>query len=732
MQNYGKIKPIPQHAVYEDGSILLGKLGEPDFQIKGYNLSGQLCENALSALTSGLSSVFGVNSNKFCGKIEIALELSNDVPADVKFNPEQAYSIEASDSKISLVGYGERGVYYAVTSFLQCISVDNNELTVPRMQVIDYPRLKTRGHFLESRFGSNLMTLEDWKSVVDDMVSKKMNQLVVALYGCWMIQYDGIVSNYVYIKIPKYPKIKYDVHNKYYSPKNNKWINETVEVPMAKDDFFGELIKYGKAHGVEILPLWNSYGHNTLVPTVYPETAPIQEDGKPGKVAFCITSEKTKKLLFDIYDHIIDTYLKPNGIESFHIGLDEVRNEIGVDTQDPFRTYSPWCECENCKRLSNEDKVFSHAITLIKHLKSRGMKNVYVYSDVIAEKLDLAKFKRMLEEEGLLEITVLDWWSYRNERNEIRFPSLKPEFEMRSIVKPMNSYTHWTGCRDFIANSYYLMELATRDNAEGLQSYSAWDKTCDINHAAMSELSWNFAPFESPLAFREKYARDEFGAEYESAIAALNLFNKLSIGKPKSSPEEIAKKYYGVLLKDHCTYYGYSYVRAGKDYPRNFPGEAIDLILSNAPHYPAALKKAASIANRGYKLFEKVSKNPACNTSLAHRYAVEMKNYRDLANDYLAFVEMNELLESGSDISEIKSRIQEIASERKNQKISLMLEMENYKESYLIPSHLRNLTIIMQAFADIEAYAATTKAEDFKLDMRDLRPIASKIFYEIR
>lgn len=246
------------------------------------------------------------------------------------------------------------------------------------MKIIDFPRLKTRGHFIESRFGSNLMSLDDWKSVVDDMVSKKMNQLVVALYGCWQIQYDGMVSNYVYIKIPKYPKIKYDVINKYYSPKKSEWINKTVEVPMAKEDFFGELIKYGKSHGVEVLPLWNSYGHNTLIPTVYPETAPIQENGDPGKVAFCITSEKTKALLFDIYDHIIDKYLKPNGIESFHLGLDEVRNEIGVDTHDLFRIYSPWCECENCKRLSNEEKVFSHAITLINHLKSRGMKNVYI------------------------------------------------------------------------------------------------------------------------------------------------------------------------------------------------------------------------------------------------------------------------------------------------------------------------------------------------------------------
>jgi len=730
MSNSTKIRPIPQYLNKTNEFLKLGCLGAPHFRVSSKKLNSELSQNALSALLDGLSSVIGVDSEKFFGDIEISLEISDKIPDEVTKNQNQAYKIEITDSKVSLVGFGDLGAYYAVTSFLNALTVENNSLIVEKMSVIDFPDLKTRGHFIESRFGSNLMTLDDWKSVVDDMVSKKMNQLVVALYGCWCIQYDGIVSNYVYINIPKYPKLKYDVINKYYSPKRNRWINETVEVPMAKEDFFGELIKYGKAHGVEVLPLWNSYGHNTLVPSVYPETAPIQEDGTPGKVAFCTTSEKTKQLLFDIYDHIIDTYLKPNGIESFHIGLDEVRNEIGVDVNDPYRVYSPWCQCEKCKQLSNEDKVFNHAITLIGHLKSRGMKNIYLYSDVIAEKLDLGRFKKMLKENDLLDVTVFDWWTYRNRKEHIRFQSLKPEFNLRSVVKPMNSYTHWTGCRDYIANSYFLMELAMRDGAEGLQSYSAWDKTCDINHAAMSEFSWNFAATGGIQDFREKYARDEFGAQYEKAITALELFHKLSDAYPKATPKEIAKSCFGVLLKDYCTYYGYSYVRAGLDYPRNFPGDAINAMLTNAPYFPQGLKKAEKIANKGYKLFDEISKDVTCNTQLAHRYAVELRAYRDLARDYLAFLEMNRLLEDKDENAQ--SKIYALAKERKTEKLALMLEMEGYKEDYLIPSHLRNLTIIMQVFADIEAYANTAKPEEFNLDMRDLRPIASKIFYEIR
>ena len=724
-----KITPTPQHVVFSEGRVSLGKLSAPNFSLKTSGCFGTVASNAFAKLSNGLSALINSNSANFTGEIEVCVQLSENVPSKVKKNSDQAYKIETSDKKISLIGYGELGISYAITSFLQLIENDNNELFVPKICVIDYPDLKTRGHFMESRFGSNLMTLDDWKDVVDDMVSKKMNQLAVALYGCWCIQYDGIVSNYVYVNIPKYPKIKSDVINKYYSPKNRKWINETVEVPMAKDDFFGDLIKYGKENGVEVMPLWNSYGHNVLIPTVYPETAPIQEDGTPSKVAFCITSPKTKRLLFDIYDHIIDTYLKPNGIKSFHIGLDEVRNEIGVDVNDPFRVYSPWCQCDTCKSMSDEDKVFSHAITLIEHLKSRGMENIYIYYDIIARKLDVAKFKKLLQEKGLLESTVIDWWTYRNKKDLLAFNSLKPEHNIRSVVKPMNSYTHWTGCRDFVPNIYYLMEIATRDGAEGLQSYSAWDKTCDINHAAMAEFSWNFAGAGGIDTFRDNYIKNEFGSQYEKATKALAMFVKLSDANPKATPKEIAKSGTGVLLKDYCSYYGYSYVRAGKDYPRNFPGEAISQILDNEG-YDKALKRAERIANTGYKLFDEVSKDANCNTALAHRYAVEMRNYRDLARDYLAFVKMHELLESSA--KDAQTQILNISRERKNEKLSLMLEMENFKEDYLIPSHLRNLTIIMQAFSDIEAYASTAKPEEFTLNMRDLRPIASKIFYDIR
>ena len=58
--------------------------------------------------------------------------------------------------------------------------------------------------------------------------------------------------------------------------------------------------------------------------------------------------------------------------------------------------------------------------------------------------------------------------------------------------------------------------------------------------------------------------------------------------------------------------------------------------------------------------------------------------------------------------------------------------MEDFKEEYLHASHLRNQSIFMQIFADIEAYAKKTPAEEFTLDVCDLRNIASDMMNTMR
>ena len=732
------ITPTPKHLTEGRGRLLLGTLGAPNFTVISKGLDGALSRNAYAALLAGLSHKLGTSAEAASGSIPITLSISKRVPAAVKKNADQAYRIVVDQRGITLTGYGEAGAYYAVTSFLQAIDVEDGGVYIQRMKLLDYPDLRTRGHFLETRYGSNLMTLADWCAVIDDMVSMKHNQLVVSLYGCWCVQYDGVVSEYVYVPIPKHPLIRSDVIKKYYSVKRGEWINEVVPVPMAKEDFFGKLVAYGKSKGVEVLPLWNSYGHNTLLPRIYPEVAPIV-GGEPSRIGFCVSSEKTYELLFDIYDHIIDTYLAPNGVKSFHIGLDEVREERGVNADDPARLYSPFCECPACAKLSNQEKTIRHAIRLISYLKSRGMENVYLYNDLLTRMFrDPTVFYNALKEADLLDVTVVDWWTYTDLEKQLLKANVVtttfPELGIRATVKPWNSYYHWNLARDVVDNVYLLTRIANRDkNTEGLSSYAAWDRVCDINHVAMADYSWSFERMGDSDEFRRLYAHRKFPKSKKWAERAFMLYKELTSQAPDANPLPTPEMPYvanHTFIKTVLSYYTYCYYRYGRDYPQNYPGEAVKTILAHREILEPKLHELSSLADRTYRAFRRLQGDLSGDFQLARRYACEARNNREILDDFIALLEIDNAVKREGGAA--RKRVAAMAAARRESRLALMAEMEDFKEEYLHASHLRNQSVYMQIFADIEAYAKGCTDTDFALDVCDLRGIASGIMDILR
>ncbi|HBN82597.1 MAG TPA: hypothetical protein DDZ89_02035, partial [Clostridiales bacterium] len=377
-----RILPVPQEFEYSKGEdVVLGKPGSAFYRLEIGDLpDASSVKGALDLLSDHLTGVLNVNAFDAAGEIPVRIGMGK-APSGMK-NSDQGYCLEVSSDGVTLEGYGELGLFYGALTLKQCLVLADNKLALPYMKVTDWPDMKTRGHFMECRYGSNLMTLEDWKHVVDHMAGMKMNQLVVAVYGCWCVQYDGRVSEYLYVPIHKYPKLKTPVVTRYYSPTKSEWVDRECLPPMFEQDFLGELIAYGKTKGVTVFPLFNSYGHNTLIPAQYPEVSAKDENGEPTLTGFCTANPETYEMMFNIYDEIIDRYLIPNGIDSFHVGLDEVWDGIAVNSEDIFRIRSPWCKCEKCRDINRKELFIDHAIKLLNHLKKRGMKNIYMYHDM--------------------------------------------------------------------------------------------------------------------------------------------------------------------------------------------------------------------------------------------------------------------------------------------------------------------------------------------------------------
>lgn len=739
MRVIDRIVPVPQSYTLSCGADLyLGRPGEANYRIEA-NLPDcdPLYASAVSELKDKLGKLLGVCPCTADGDVVIRLCVG-EAPAEA-VNADQGYKLVVADNAITVTGFGAAGLYYGVVTLCQMLVIEDNVLTLPAMEIVDWPELRTRGHFMESRYGSNTMTLDDWKHVVDHMAAMKMNQLVVAVYGCWCVQYDHRVSEYLYVPIKKYPQLKTPVVKRYYSPEKQGWVDEEALPPMFEQDFFGDLIAYGKTRGVTVFPLFNSYGHNTLIPAAFPEISSKDENGEPFLTGLCTKTERTYEILFDIYDEIIDRYLIPNGIDSFHIGLDEVWTGLAQNADDIFRRRSDFCLCEKCRDIPKHELYIEHAIKLLSHLRDRGMKHIYMYHDMLIKKPHHGDFDatemmmHALQEANLTDVVVIDWWTYSDYQESLMFQSTKPEQGLRRTVKPWNGYYHWNVISHPLKNVYLLGKMAKEEGCEGMQSYSAWDESYDRTHVAQAEYAWNFNGSGSVREVSDKYVRARFGAEYALAKRATDLFDDImSTERIKDWDGELMTSNHSLLMST-LAYYFYSYVREGKPYPRNFPGEAISNVLDKRSVYEPQMISIAAMAREAGALWTEVAKNPAVDQRMARRYIWESSHYECLAEDYLAILRMVDLVNADGTVCPCSiGKIRALAQSRRDARLDLMANFELTKEFFLRASHMRNHSIFMQFFADLDGYLAATPAEEVKLDFTDLSGIASPMFWKLR
>ncbi len=728
-----RIIPVPQR-VTEGENILKNKM---TYRLECHiPKDAYLGHKAAARLEAALEAAFGNEGEMLTVRLCLGT-----APEEIP-NPDQGYSIHAEKGSATLTGFGDAGLYYAVTTFLQCLHQENGAWVLPAMDVLDYPLLKTRGHFLETRYGTDSMELEDWKHVVDFMVDHKENQLTVSVYGCWQVQFDNCVSEYVFAPFAGRPELKAPVFHKYYSPKQKCWVERETLAPMYEKDFLGELMAYGRERGVQVVPMMNSLGHNTLIPRLYPEVSAKDENGEPSFTGYCTSNPKTYELLFALYDQIIDRYAAPNGVDAFDIGLDEVRDGRAYLAGDVGNLRSPWCKCPSCAQKTKGEIIIDHAVKLMKHLKEKGMNTVYMYNDMVVDHVSnnaegtledrTGQFKAALGEKGLLDVACLDWWSYREMREMFQFQTIHPELGLRSTMKPWNGYYNWAYLLSAVRNNYHISQMANEEKAEGIRSYSTWDESFHRNCQLQADYAWNFNGTGKPQAASARYVRRYFGTAQGLANTAFMLLDDIPRWRNRKDPHSDENSRYELFYFTLC-FYEYTYFRPGKEYPRNYPGEMLPRLRTD-PAFVEELEMLQGLANEAAKMFLQLSETPGCDKKLADRYRYEAEHFAVMCGDALALREMDRLAQSYNETGESErlEEITDVARRQKEARLSHIADLENVKESYLIPSHSRIQSASMQYFADIEKYITETPEEGLKLDFADMRHAASQRFHWLR
>ncbi len=712
-KNYLPLIPKPRDAKISDGVLSLILEGKSAFTLKISANDSPVFAFAVQKMQTQLQEK--LHTADFNGEKIISLSVSSEVkPACC-----DAYTLKVTEDGCEIIGFDAGGLLYGVVTFLKLLKSDENlGWVVPCCEIVDYPAYPDRGYFLETRWGSEFLTKEEYFEIIDYCVDLKINQLTVGLYGCWNLQYDYRIAEYLYVPLKNHPELKTPMPIKYYSPKQGGYVHKENVLPtMFTEDFFGEVCAYAKERNIKIKPLFNSLGHNTLIPRLHPEISAKDEDGTPRNYGFCLTDEKTYEFMFSIYDEIIDKYLTPNGLDGFQIGLDEVRSEAAVDINDPFKIVDPQCSCSECRKHEYADLFCEYIIRLAKHLKEKGMKHVYVYNDMLMRHLDVLheEFRDRLEKEGLLDVIVIDHWTYDN--NPERFfggnnNASRVNNLFRGIVKPFNGYYQWMISRAFLDNIRHLTKICKKVGLEGVESYSLFEYSFDQNQAYQAEVAWNDDDLEC-----ENY--DDFFARYAGRVCP-------------NRPEEAKRvfesmyrlMYNGGGVYDTCYYY-YSYCRPNLPYPRNFPAEMFKkLVVDEKLARIDTLKNTQKVASHAAAFFRYDLEQEGENR-LNGAWALIARQYAVHADEMATLLLLHQKYAEGNvSADELLAQV----SRLKNNRLDLLRFAEEVRMNATLYTYQREMSVFYQILVDLENYLTDCIKNNIphKFDLTDFSGISSK------
>ncbi len=354
----------------------------------------------------------------------------------------------------------------------------------------------------------------------------------------------------------------------------------------------------------------------------------------------------------------------------------------------------------------------------------------------------LPMFFDALEKAGLSDVVSMTFWAYSDVQSNIddHFkPHVFKDLPIRARIQPMNGYYHWNIVRHSVKNAYLMGKLAHEVNPYAYIAYASWDLSFDRTNSLLASYAWGFEDAGDVTAATAKYAERLFPGQPEKAARGFKL---LDVINAEEETEERNSDHMNVtrkkqktlstrtLMERYLAYYFYSYLRAGMEYPEDFPTRAVKTLLCDRELCEKTMTRVLRDARSAEKLFTELSHDPSGDAVMAQRYAADAAHYICLLEDFFAILRMHDLSKKPSDakIAEMKA----LTDERIAKRLDFMRRYESVKEPYLMAMHMRNMSIYLQFFLDLKAYLENTPLSDFKLDFENLSPIASRQFKKLR
>jgi hypothetical protein len=521
------------------------------------------------------------------------------------------------------------------------------------------------------------------------MASLKFNSLGIGVYCCWVVQYEGQRTEFLMVPFPDHPELRTPKTIKYYSAQEGAWQALTYLPRMFAEDFLGDLISYARSRNVTVRPHFNGPGHTTLIPHTHPEVAAKDDAGRPQEYGYCLSSPQTYDLLFELWDSIIDRYLAPNGVDWFHMGLDEIWMTKGVDQEEPERVVDPWCKCPACRGQSQNELLTEYVLKATQHLASKGIHNITIWYDHLNRSgLLTPEFVRRLDEAGVKENVILQWWRYDEPVLEI-----PEDLGLRSWITPMSGYYSWLFAQSYTSNIYPHLNLAFHAGAEGADAYCIFDPAFDRNYHCLAEYAWNQTSSADLYQFKSRYAQKVMGTSGFGAAEAFEKWDQVYDSMPLVP-----------TILDMLLFYWHTYSQARSKYP----GNVVRALADDRLRVMGACRRARTHLLRAHALFAS-RRDEAPDPALIDQYLFECQRLIRVVDAYDAILQ---------GIEQSKKAVTEPDPERARSSLvaasqvlghglqgldELIVFAEQVKKSYLLPQLLRDLGRLRAYLAGLAA-----------------------------
>ncbi|MFJ8811859.1 family 20 glycosylhydrolase [Amycolatopsis thermoflava] len=421
--------------------------------------------------------------------------------------PAEHYRLRIREDQIRAEFADARGALHAVRTLVDLW--DGYERSaLPVLDIEDGPDLATRGVFVESFTGTDLMNLPDWQNLIDRLAHLKLNTLGLSIYGCWDIRHGERPAEYMFVPLRDFPDLVSSSRITTWDPLD-RGETELEYVPVIfEKDLFSDICAYATARGVELIPHLGGPGHSTLIPRVVSELSAVDPAGARTGYGYCVSRPAARHALVRLIRNLIDQHLRPNGLRRLHVAGDEYYPISNVDPGDRQRVVSPYCACEGCRNLSPGRLLVEYLILVGTVLADAGIEMVH-WQDTLVREGVLDEYLDRAVEQGLPR-PVIVWWKYND-------PVPEPRTEgTETWVAPTTGLFPHLFSQDFTENVSTTLRKGKAAGASGVLAYWIPDPADHQNVACLADLAWNSSP-SGATGFRRRWA--EYVSPDSSATA---------------------------------------------------------------------------------------------------------------------------------------------------------------------------------------------------------------------